>query len=218
MRQDPLIASRLETPSRDTVRLVTDRRTWIDIAAFMVKCERASDLAARDETAAYRSVKQAINLYNPEFLIGIDEEWALIERTRLENLWLDAVLLAARLAFSQKDYASAEAYAQISIRHEGFREEAHSICIQAAAFQGDRLRAQKMFADFRTLLLNELSVKPSFSLDELLGQQGEIGSCQSGRPLAIDAGDPIKLRSNLKNLRQSLDKFEQMLGPEAGGY
>ncbi|MEL6239228.1 MAG: hypothetical protein AAFQ90_11660, partial [Pseudomonadota bacterium] len=96
--------------------------------------------------------------------------------------------------------------------------EAHSICIQAAAFQGDRLRAQKMFADFRTLLLRELSVKPSFSLDELLGQQGEIGSCQSGRPLAIDAGDPIKLRSNLKNLRQSLDKFEQMLGPEAGGY
>ncbi|MEO1731622.1 MAG: BTAD domain-containing putative transcriptional regulator [Pseudomonadota bacterium] len=213
MRQVPAISDRLETPSRDTILFASDCRTWIDTAAFVRKCDRAFTLAGRKPSKARRVIKQALALYQPRILGDCHGDWALVERTRLENRWLDATMLAARLAFEAKDYGEAEYFAKVTLEYESFREEAHVIAIQSVALQGDRLKAQKLYADFRNVLMRELDAEPAFTIEQLISSNGRSDdSAASQTPYLCSIDHTQVLRRNLRTLRSSLDRFEEMLG------
>ena len=209
MRQVPSVAERIAAPTRDTVTFAPGFGTWIDAAAFVRHTERAAAMAQDRPGAARRLLRRSLAHFDTGLAIDTQEEWALIERTRLENRWLDALGLAAKLAFDACDYTEAEHLAAQVVERENFREEAHAIRIQSVALGGDRLRAQHLFGEFSAMLMRELGVAPAFSIDDLEMAERKSGAVLRVRPPS--SGDTTMLRTRLKGLRFSLDRFEAAL-------
>lgn len=154
----------LTYPSRDTISLALPRSGWIDTMAFEHKVARAEKLAGNDDNVALRLVAQAITLYNGSAYSDVSDEWAVIERTRLENRFCDALYLAARLNERRRRFGSAERAARRLITFEPFREDARRILVHALWRSGNRALAQRMYTEYTAFLRRELGAEPGFAL------------------------------------------------------
>lgn len=89
------------------------------------------------------------------------EEWLLGERERLQTLYLDGCLYAARALLLHNRYADAAAWARQVIQNGPWLEEGYRTLMRAYARQGQPARALKVYQEATTALQQELGMPPS---------------------------------------------------------
>ncbi len=130
---------------------------WVDVVAFRRSLE-AGDTG---------SLLEALSLYKGDFLPECYQDWALVERERLRDLYLRALEQVSRAMRVEGDYDRAAAFLREIIRLDPLREDAHRDLIQLYLILDRPAEAMRQYGALRTLLLEELGVEPSADLRSL---------------------------------------------------
>jgi DNA-binding SARP family transcriptional activator len=103
--------------------------------------------------------EEAITLWRGEWLEGIDEDWALVERDRLRAVFVRACVRAGEFRLAARDFDTAVAYGERAAKSEPWSEPAFRLIVAAHLSGGDRAAARHA-ADRCRAMLAELGVEP----------------------------------------------------------
>jgi DNA-binding SARP family transcriptional activator len=170
---------RLVDIADETLRL--HQQVWIDAHAFSRRATRALDPAAMlSRQNRVHLLRQSLRLYQGPFLQGIYQDWALLERERLECLRLDALHALAQSEAEAQNWDEAVEAARLLCALEPLREDGHRILMQGYSAIGNRALALRQYRTCAELLASELGVEPmpqTKALEALLS-----GRATSSRP------------------------------------
>ena len=147
--------------------LVIDNRTigWLpgasirlDVAEFEEHLQAAA--LTGDPTATLASLKQAVDLYQRDLLIGFYDEWVDAERARLRQAYLSALEQCADLLEEQADLKGSIHFGRRLLQADPLREAAYRRLMRLHAQDGDRAAALGVYYRCVSTLQRELEVEP----------------------------------------------------------
>jgi DNA-binding SARP family transcriptional activator len=155
------IAPGLVTATRETLSL--SESVQVDIRELVAWVRRAMDPAIPVD-----EVLPGYEAMAGELLPGWYDDWVLLERERLRQLWLHALeALAEKLSAAGRLGEAAHA-AHRAVSVEPLRESAHRTLVRVHLAEGNPAEAVRVFESFRALLSEELGVAPSVSMQRLV--------------------------------------------------
>ena len=208
--------------------LVADRHTvqlhpaWVmsaDSSHFQHLLERTRQHIHNDRsqcTACQAVLKQAVQLYQGEFLAGFGledcaafEEWLFMQREQLYLLVREAYRDLAAYAETTDDLASAHGYVQHLIELDSLCEPAYRQQMRVLNRQGERSAALAVFERCRSLLHAELGLDPepetlALHMQILAGNDQPVAQADAS-PSKIEQPSPVA--RVLHNLPHQLTQF-----------
>jgi DNA-binding SARP family transcriptional activator len=134
-----------------------DVRNWTALALQVI--DQPSTVAALDLSA----LRQCGDL-----LPGWYEDWVLLERERARQLQLHALEIVADQLIGLGRLAAALEFATRALQMEQLRESAYRLVIRVHLAEGNVCEARRQFERCRRTLHNELGVRPSDQLRDLI--------------------------------------------------
>jgi DNA-binding SARP family transcriptional activator len=186
---------------------------WLDVAVFeqAVKHALALPLESMQPEDAHQ-LEAAMQLYVGELLEGFYDDWALRERERLRQMYLDSLAHLMRFYHRQGAYQEALASGRKILDFDPLSEEIHRALMHLYVETGQRTLAIKQYEACRDLLSTELGILP---MDETQALYHQIAPefDRLGRDLTTKLSAPdtdLPLRQ-LRVTLQSLDKIHDQL-------
>jgi DNA-binding SARP family transcriptional activator len=139
---------------------------WLDVAEFESRCALADKATPRDQQATLYS--QAISFYAGDLLTDCYEEWAALERERLQSLYLKALTGVLEFHTQCKEYDVAIDCARRILACDSLREEVHRDLIGLYLTAGRPAMALRQYRVCEDLLQRELAVAPMSETQALL--------------------------------------------------
>ncbi len=140
-------------------------RPGIDFQVDSEAFERAIAQANRPD-----ALEQAIALYPGELLPGCYDDWALVERQRLEALYMTSLERLVQWLEEQREYPRAIRYAEQLQQAAPMEEEHYRTLMRLFALVGDRAGVVHTYSTCASTLRRELDIEPS-ELTRLLYQR-----------------------------------------------
>ena len=135
---------------RDTVTLLLHPGDWLDVAVF----EEAS------HATSISALRQAVTFYRADFLEGCYDDWALLERERLRELYLGTLERLIALHKQQGEYEEALTNAQRLAAADHLRESVHQELMRLYHLLGRDRAALEQYETLRQVLADEVGVEP----------------------------------------------------------
>lgn len=137
---------------------------WLEVRASTVRWNRSPNVWVDTETfeqaASEERFTDATSLYRGDFLPGVDDEWALVERQRLQAIYVTACHQAALDARRDRDFEAVLSYTDKMLSVDEWREDAVRLEMTVRYESGDRTGALAAFDRFCTNLRREMNVEP----------------------------------------------------------
>ncbi len=130
---------------------------WVDTQAF----RRLSQSQALEDWL------QALELYTGDFWPESYEDWVLVGRERLREMYLALLDKVSTHYKRLGQYEMALRYARESVHHEPLREHAHREIIHLYLLLDRPLEALRQYETLRALLREEFGIEPSAELQAL---------------------------------------------------
>ena len=121
-----------------------------------------------DENSAAVSDFAGINVLGGELLPDWPEDWVMIERERLRQLRMHALEALCERLTAARRYAHAVEAGLAAVAMEPLRESADRVLIETYLREGNLCEALRHYDGYRELLHEELGVKPSSALTNLI--------------------------------------------------
>ncbi len=144
--------------TRDWIRFELPESISLDLDLFqrhLAEAERIGDLEIRE-----RALQAGIDLYQGVFCEGIYADWCLIERERLERLYLRALGQLMASLIQRCAYEEAGAIGQQILDRDPLREEVHRAIMVCHWKMGQPVQAVRQFQRCARLLQSELYIRP----------------------------------------------------------
>ena len=141
---------------------------WLDVAEFESRCALAGQAATPREQAALYA--QAVALYRADLLPDCYEDWCLIERERLQALYLRALARLVGYHSEQGEYPAAIEFARRILIHDPLREETQRDLIALHLAADQPTAALRQYRECEAILRRELGVEPMPETRALLGR------------------------------------------------
>jgi two-component SAPR family response regulator len=130
-----------------------------DVTAFEEKLEQARTAnGPTDKIVAYRA---ALDLYAGPYLPDLDAEWADLERERLRQDCLKAVLALAQLYLDERQYEFVVDCCQRALTEDRCCEQAYRLAMRAHAAMGDQAAVTRQFERCQQVLSEEVGAPVS---------------------------------------------------------
>jgi ABC-type oligopeptide transport system substrate-binding subunit/DNA-binding SARP family transcriptional activator len=185
----------------------------LDLSEF----ERTLELADESDLDL---LKHAVGLYRGPFLEGFSlpgcseyESWLTLQRRRLEQDYLRALLNIILTLQKKREYDAAAQYAQTYLTVDDLSEHVHRVLIELYIAMGSRNRAQKQFELCSKILERELGVRPlpetRMALETSLAADREVIQPGGEEDTTTIPGDRLPLigrDEELEVLRRRLDQ------------
>ncbi len=161
-------------------RLVTDREVvyfqlWpgdtLDTLEFEQLCAAGWPIPRGD---GIRRLREAVALYRGDLLEEVFDDWVLIERERLRELYLRTLERLIQALKQAGNYEEALVYARRLVRADPLREEAHCELMRLLSRLGRYHEALRQYEALREELREELGLDPSSEAQALYR---EIARC-----------------------------------------
>lgn len=135
----------------------------LDAHQFATMAVRAGVAAGRGDHAAVLPIARAAErLYRDDFHADDDDsDWAVAERTRLQQQRRTLACDAAEAALSERFPREALSFAALAVGMDPMFETAHRLLMRAHASMGEIATALRDFETYRSRLADELGVDPS---------------------------------------------------------
>lgn len=141
---------------------------WVDVVAFQQRADKAMAVPAeRLSRRELHRMRRAVDLYRGDLLQGMDDEWVLIERQRLRNIYLDLLLHLAQGNDHHGDTHSALMFARRLSALDPLREDVHRLIMQLYVKVGNRAKAIEQYRICQGELGAELGVDPTLETQSL---------------------------------------------------
>ncbi len=176
--------------TRDELRWNPNAPCWLDLTEFERLIHPATPAALHD----------AVTLYTGDLLIDWYDEWVLVERERLSQMFVEALEKLIPLLEEERDYRSAIRHARRWLRHDPLREETYRQLMRLYAESGDRTGALRLYQTCVEVLKRELDLEVSPTTREAFEQLMKLEA-----PLARSV--PFSLQPQANNLPIQLTTF-----------
>jgi LuxR family maltose regulon positive regulatory protein len=138
---------------------------WYDVREF------EQGLRAARQTPGVQAritrLKQTLELYRGDYLERLEAYWALAERARLRQMYLDALMRLAESYGEMAEWEAARETFQRAARVEPFLEAAWAGTMKMDLRLGNRMAALAQYAELEQLLRDEMGLDPSPELQAL---------------------------------------------------
>ena len=155
----------------DWVNVSSEAEYWFDVHEFERIFGAAQGTRGQhfDPDTAAR-VAKAVDLYRGELLEGCYDDWCLVERERLQNMYL--MMLDKLMAYSEsaEHYESGIDYGARILGCDRAREHTHRRLMRIYYLAGDRTSALRQYDRCEAALKEELGVKPARKTSRLFEQ------------------------------------------------
>ena len=185
---------------RTQLRLELGDGAWIDVEAAERAVADARAAVSRDDPEAARAAaEEAIAIASGGLMSDLEADWLVAHRTRVDDLHVDALELAATAAARQGGdrLADAERLARAAVERAPFRESARVVLLDVLGAQGNVAEGLLAFEDARRLLRDELGAVPGPPLleahDRLLALDRRHGDQAARRPGRAPWPQPLTL-------------------------
>lgn len=176
-----IIGPQLLISEENQVQFNTPGDYWLDVEEF--------EKLVNGETGRLvdwsRALRDAVALYQGDFLEGFYDEWCLYERERLRGLFLGALERLMAYHGRRGQYQEAIAYGQRILSYDPLREEIHRELMRLFLASGKRSAAFRQYEICRHVLAEELDIEPMEETN-VLYQEIRAGEPESrGREVEI---------------------------------
>lgn len=206
---------------RQTVAFNSDTSVRLDAADFQTR------LAAHASTSDAKTLKQAIDLYQGDFLEGIYvkdslpfEEWVINQREHLRELMLDGLETLVNDYLNLNDFENGLTYANRLLETDPWRESAHRQMMTLLARSGQRNAALAQYETCRKILAEEFGVEPTAETTALYERLKTADAPPPHNlPPQPDAfiGRDIELKQVIANLNNANCRLLTLVGPGGVG-
>ncbi len=189
----------------------------LDVAEFETRCAWAEQLGPEAVDQQAFLLRQAITFYRADLLPNCYEEWCLVERERLQDLYLRALgrLLAYHVAHDEHD--AAIDCARRTLACDPLREEVHRELIQVYLAIGQHGAALRQYRACEEILRRELTVAPmpatqallTRMLDATQSRKGGIAQSESRSSAALSPDLPRDLAAAIARLHDASMFFDR---------
>jgi DNA-binding SARP family transcriptional activator/energy-coupling factor transporter ATP-binding protein EcfA2 len=197
---------------------------YTDVLAFEQALERSED-PKTETTERARSLKEAIDLYHGDLLVGYYDEWILTERERLQRRYRQALQEITSLLIHEAEYRSALSYAATAVNIDSSQEENHVRLIQLYLHLNDESAALRQYRRMeiaiskerkRTLSSEARSLRQQIQASALVRAEATPREAASKLPRPLTT---FFARSEGKELFKALDQKRLILltGPPGSG-
>ncbi|MGB0385008.1 MAG: AfsR/SARP family transcriptional regulator [Ardenticatenaceae bacterium] len=163
---------------------------WLDVEVFGTNL-------SKQVTSDPMMLREVLNLYQGDFLAGfylrkapVFEEWALMQRQKLQKQVVDGLRVLANHYLAQADYAAGLATTQRLLALEPWDEQAHRLQMVLLAYEGQRSAALAQYATCRRVLAKEYGVPP-LAETTILYEQIKLEKLVAHQPKAIASSASI---------------------------
>jgi len=155
-------------------------------------------------------LQRGLRLYRGDYLVGIDHEWAWLERQRLRNLYLDGLYHLTLAHAAASNWPLVLEWGRRLNREEPLREDVHRLLMRAHAFAGNRALAIAQYQLCQTVLRADLAVEPMPETQELY--RSLVAAEASPAPAAPPLPSPLaSARRRIARVRRALASSQQQL-------
>lgn len=211
---------------------------WLDVDEFEKMCALARQLGSGNEAALGNALKRAVALYRDDLLPDCYEEWCLIERQRLQQLYLFALSRLAAFHTRRREFSESIACCQQILTIDPLREEVHRDLIRLYVAAARPHEALRQFHLCAAVLKRDLGIDPmpeTLALfHQLPAQAWHTPAAEAPLTLSPPTVDGLSADQELQNIlahlvcaaetvtlasmqvRQALHSVEQMLARREG--
>ncbi len=143
---------------KETLQFNTQAPYWLDVEAFQ---ERVRQANADPSPPPLALLEEAIDLYAGDFLAGYYDDWAIVEREKQRDRFLETLQSAVQVGKAQGLYDKALAFALRLTRADPLREEGHREAMRLYVLLDRAEEALQQYERCRQALDEELGVDPS---------------------------------------------------------
>jgi DNA-binding SARP family transcriptional activator len=187
---------------------------WLDVAEFETRCELAEQT---DAPARFTLYAQAVNLYRADLLADCYEDWCIVERERLQGLYVRALAQLMSFHSSNAEYDLAIDCARRILTCDPLREEVHRDLMRLHLQAGQPAAALRQYRQCEDMLRDELGVEPAPEtralLTPILGASTDPTppTRSSPRPTPITTSDLTRVAAKIEHLSAACDAAQAQL-------
>jgi DNA-binding SARP family transcriptional activator len=182
-------AKRLEIQATEDGYRLDGPGLWVDVEEFE-RCSleaRRYEMEGHAEEAALNYARAAA-IYRGDFLEDVPDEWVVLRRERLKDMYLLALARLADAAFSMLDFEQCIEHCQQILAHDPCREQAYRVLMLCYARLGQRGRVRRWYEVCMRTLRGELDVDPEPETRATY-EQAMLGSFSQRRPGSNASGE-----------------------------
>jgi DNA-binding SARP family transcriptional activator len=184
---------------------------WLDIVVFeqaFAFVQKIPDRAL--DTSRAEVVQSAVQLYQGPLLEGWYQDWCLLERERLQNIYLAMLDKLMSYYEAHHDYETSLLYGMRIMHFDRVRERTHRQIMRLYYFLGDRAEALRQYEHCATALSEELGVVPSKQTKALYKQIQADQLDEPELPLLSPSEAPLASSIPLSSLHTMLRHIAQL--------
>jgi DNA-binding SARP family transcriptional activator len=183
---------------------------WLDVAEFESRCDLAEQTTAPDQRFALYS--QAINLYRGDLIADCYEDWCVVERERLQGMYVRALARLMEYNSSKTEFDRAIECARRILNCDPLREEVHRDLMRLHMHAGQPAAALRQYRHCEDLLREELGVEPAPETRALLTPI--LGATSTTNPTTrprVTPRDVSALAARIEDLSAACDAARRQL-------
>jgi DNA-binding SARP family transcriptional activator len=182
---DERVNDRILLVEPDWVQLNSEADLWLDVAGF----EQAYNLVQKTpgqelDGSQAQLLQDTVQLYQGPLLEGWYQDWCLLERERLQSMYLAMLDKLMSYCEVHHDFETSLLYGMRVMCYDRARERTHRRMMRLYYLLGDRAEALRQYERCAAALEEELGVQPSKSTVALYKQ---IQADQLDEPLPVMA-------------------------------
>lgn len=136
-----------------------------DVESFTTAFDRAQK--AKDPKDKIKYLKSVVESYKGDYLSEIEEIWAITDRQRYYQTYLDALMRLANIYVERKSYKTALRYCYQALTEDACLEDAHRLAMRIHAATGNRAAIVRQYERCRVAMVKEINAPPSRQTREL---------------------------------------------------
>jgi DNA-binding SARP family transcriptional activator len=160
--------SMLSFRGADEISLDWTGSVWVDSVALELRVQPLLRVSPGSlKSADIGRLQRGVRLYRGDFLVGIDDEWAALERQRLRDLYLDALYHLTVACAEARNWSGTLEWGRRLTQEDPLREDVHRLLMRAYNHTGNRAKALEQYRQCEGILEKELGVEPMAETQEL---------------------------------------------------
>src|SRR6266702_247862 len=198
------------------VQLNAEADIWLDVALFEQTYHLVQRVPGQElESQAAQKLQEAVQLYQGALLEGWYQDWCLLERERLQSLYL--AMLDKLMSYCEviHDYETGLLYGMRIMCYDRARERTHRRMMRLYYLLGDRAEALRQYERCAAALEEELGIHPSKSTTAIYRQiQADQLDEPTLTPVEVDTSPEVpappllEILSHLSHLQRSLTELQ----------
>jgi len=214
--QNQRLNDRIVLVEPDWVQLNSAANFWLDVAVF----ERTFNLVQKTpgqelDSSTAQLLQETVQLYQGPLLEGWYQDWCLLERERLQSLYLAMLDKLMRDGEVIHDYETGLLYGMRIMCYDRARERTHRRMMRLYYLLGDRAEALRQYERCAAALEEELGISPSKSTIAIYRQiQADQLDEPAPAPVEVDTSPEIpvppllEVLGHLAQMQRSLAQLQ----------